>query len=111
MSYLTALMAELHIQGATDVVVDPSHPHPRVCFTWNGAKRFYVTGATPSDRRGLCNALTSLRRFLGVRRVVRKSLAPRRRKRCGDSVPKPPETFTIAPDPWRVLQERRASHG
>ena len=103
-------MEELEAHGATEIGVDWSHPHPRVCFRWRGAKMFYVTSASPSDGvRGRENALTSLRRMLGVKRIIKKAAVVRERKRRMERPAALPDTFTVAPDPWTQL--RRDEHG
>jgi len=108
-SYVAALIEELEAHGATDISVDTNHPHPRIIFCHNGVSRFYVTGASPSDRRGLDNALASLRRMIGVRKLVRKSSVVRKRKRRSERPTTLPDTFTVVPDPWMKL--RSAENG
>lgn len=86
MTYIPPLTAELKRHGATGIEIDRAHPHPRISFIWNGARMFFVTGSSPSDCKGLDNALSDLRRLMGVRKIVRKSLSRRTRKRCIERV-------------------------
>lgn len=69
--------------------------------------RCFTTASTPSDWRATMNALTDLRRMLGIRRVIVHSAhAPRKRNKV--RVLEMP-SVTVMPDPWerlRWLKER-----
>lgn len=70
--YLTTLTAELRAHGVTKWDVERNHRHPRLYFWHKGRRMFYVMPSTAGDRRGHLNALSNLRRMMGVKRMVRK---------------------------------------
>jgi len=99
--YLPALIAELRAHGITETWVDRAHPHPRLYWRHDGCRRFYVVPSTPGDRRGVDNALSDLRRVLGVKRITRHSDRPaRRRNRTKAAVAL---TLTCRSDPMAAL--------
>lgn len=105
MTHLEALTAELRRHGVTEWTVDTSHPHPRLYFTWQGRRRFVVYPSSTSDaRRGAVNAVTTLRRLLGVRRIKTPTSARKTRVKAPDRLPPPPTQITVRPDPWAVLR-------
>lgn len=60
--------AELLRHGATNLVVDVSHKHPRVYFTYKDKRRFYVASRSPSDWRSQKNLKMEIRHLLGIAR-------------------------------------------
>lgn len=66
--HIDRLVKELQRHGARDVGVEYGGKHPRINFTHEGQRRFYVTPLTPSDHRSGMNSLADLRRILGVTR-------------------------------------------
>ncbi len=102
-SYEPDLIATLREAGITEYEVDRSRPHHRLLFEANGRKVIFVYPASPSDsRRGLVNALTDLRRIIGVKRSAKRSdRPPRKRNRTR---PEPVLTFPVRADPWEKLR-------
>ena len=64
--------------GVTEYLVDRSGKHHKLRFEFGGRQIMVVYPATPSDHRGVLNAVASLRGAMGVKRVVTKSQRPAR---------------------------------
>lgn len=102
-NYADILTDELSAHGVKRWEVEVNHKHPQLHFEWNGKEMMFVFPNTPSDRRGRLNALTDLRKIMGVRRVIHKSATPHRRKtRTVVSIPALGE-FTIRANPFDAL--------
>jgi hypothetical protein len=82
-SYIAALTAVIKAHGGTNYAVEHGGKHPRLVFWPEGQRLTYVFPATPSDHRGIHNALSNLHRLMGVRRQLHKSARPRPRRRNG----------------------------
>src|SRR5579864_446203 len=59
----------LNRYGIGDVELQHNGPHQRLIFTHNGRAKSFVIPATPSDHRGAMNAVSELRRYLGLTNV------------------------------------------
>lgn len=95
---------ELQLHGVTEWRVDRHSNHPKVLFTFNGKPMMYVAPSSPSDRLGWRNALTSLRKMMGVKRLITKSKAPkRRRNRTETKISLTDLSFSVRPDPFANL--------
>jgi len=75
-----ALIAELESHGIRDAWIDLDGKHARVRFALKGQNRFFVFPKSSSDRRGLQNSLTDLRKLIGVRRPTKKSTRGKRQR-------------------------------
>lgn len=75
---LEALTTELQAHGVTEWRVTRRSKHPAIEFSWHDGTLRYVYAGTSSDRRSADNAVSDLRRMMGVKRVVVKSEAPKR---------------------------------
>ena len=96
------LIAELFAHGITNYRVDDTGNHNRLYYRANGRERFFVFPSTPGDRKGRLNSVADLRRQLGVKRIVRKSSRPkRRRERRAELVTV--DSFTLLPNPFDEL--------
>lgn len=82
--------------------------HNKYRFQWNGREQIFMASSTPSDWRCWMNAVSDLRRVLGVKRKVHKNPANRQRsyRKRVETLPKMPKV-TIRPDPWEKLKERK----
>lgn len=88
---LTEWLAE---QGATGIELEHGR-HVRIWYEWKGRRRFYLTAATPSDRRSTLRALADLRHILGLVEDTKRVGAKRKhrqRNRC--EAPPEPTSFT-----------------
>lgn len=105
--YAAPLLAELRAHGVTDAAIHrPRRGHPQIRFTWQGRRMFFVFAGTPSDARGQDNALSDLRRLLGVKRIIHKSTAPaKKRNRTEAPIVL---TFATRPDPLLALAPMKA---
>jgi hypothetical protein len=65
--YLAVLTRELATFGVDRWHIDRSHHHPRLIFEWDGREISYVMAGSSSDWRSMRNAVSSLRRVMGVR--------------------------------------------
>ena len=76
MTYLPALEAELRRVGVASWSVSCNR-HIKIRFAWQGRTVVFITPMSPSDAyRGQKNALSDLRRILGVKPKRRKSERP-----------------------------------
>ena len=98
------LIAELFQHGITEYRVDDSGNHNRLYYRVNGRERFFVFPSTPGDRKGQLNSLCDLRRALGVKRIVRKSTRPKRRRERR-AEPVRVESFTLLPNGFDALPD------
>ncbi len=106
-SYEPDLIATLREAGITEYEVDRTRPHHRLLFAVGERKVIFIYPASPSDsRRGLVNALTDLRRIIGVRRQVKRSERPPRKR--NRTQPAPDLSFPARADPWEKLRGLRA---
>lgn len=110
----TALINGIRAHGVTDHDVEPRGSHRTLRFTYNGRKVTLVFGSNPSDRHHLQNALSDLRRAMGVKRIVIKHRAtqpsmPRLRMRGASPVLAPPSAAPLA-DPWAPLRALAEKH-
>jgi hypothetical protein len=113
---LKELVAEMQRHGVTEYLVDRSGKHHKLRFEFSGRQIMVVYPATPSDHRGVLNAVASLRGAMGVKRVVTKSQRParpanHRKPPCADPVLRPvplgePVIFTNPWAPLAILRER-----
>lgn len=89
------LTAEIEAHGGEVLRVEITK-HQRIVFMWQGREMFYVASVTTSDWRAAENALTDLRRQMGVKRLVHKSTRPKRRRdQC--RVEPPPQIDPVEP--------------
>lgn len=96
-----AIIAFLKNTGAGDINIENGGKHPRIRYTWEGCSRFYVIPGTPGDaRRGTQQALSDLRRLMGLTNTE-KRIGERRthRKRAARPGVQLPETITVPLDP------------
>lgn len=71
--YDEALIAEIRAHGVKTWRIDKAgRAHPRLMFEFAGRPLMYVMPNTPSDKHGVLNALSDLRRLMGVKRIIRK---------------------------------------
>jgi len=105
---ITAVETELRKAGVTWTRDDKSR-HLKYTITVGDQTRLFTCAATPSDRRAHLNALTDLRRVLGIKRVVHKNPENRKKKAPTKlvSAAKMP-TVTVRPDPMQALAALRA---
>ncbi len=108
MTYEQTLISELATHGVTDWWIDRDHPHPQLHFVWQSRPLMYVMSSTPSDRRAHLNAVSDLRRLMGVRRVVHKSERPKRQKSRAIRIPAL-GSFTVRANPMNVLAPMNAA--
>lgn len=102
--YVAALTEELRTHGVHEWFVDETGKHNKLRFRWNDRSMMYVFPKTPSDsKRGVLNALSDLRRSLGVRRVIRKVEAREQRQRSPEKAHKEQLVITVKPDPFAIL--------
>ncbi len=101
--YAAELLDELQRHGICDAFVEQHSAHPRIRFTHNGRPMFFVFPSSPSDMRGrgLDNALSDLRRLIGVKKIVHKSTAPPKKR--NKTSPETALTFSIKPNPLQSL--------
>jgi len=101
--YADALIAELARAGITEHTIEQGGKHPRLIYHQDGKRRMYVFPASPSDRRGLINAVTDIRRHLGIAAPKRaKSARPAKTRIIRDDAPMP-TSFSVRPDPLAML--------
>ena len=95
-------IAFLETSGAEHVHMTMGRKHPRVVFEWKGEEMFYVLPGTPGDTlRGAKNAISDLRRMLGLTPTAKRIGERRMRKAYAPEVKAaPPERLTDLPD-WR----------
>lgn len=67
--------------AGAETAIDARGHHPRVVITFNGETFFVVCSSTPSDVRGVKNAVAVARRLLGISGARPKSARPARRHR------------------------------
>lgn len=101
-----ALVEVLRAACVTDHRFETGKKHHRLYFTRDGVERFYVFSGTPSDRRGLMNAVAELRAMVGRPKQEKGSAPKLARRKAPPRTAKPPETITILPDPWDALRQR-----
>ena len=97
-----ALVAELEAHGATEIEREiTGGAHQVLRFKWRGRERSFFYPFSPSDgQRATKNALTELRKVLGVKRIITKSGKPKQRKLRGVREPvKVPRLKHIPPKP------------
>lgn len=102
MDYGELLVEEIRSHGVVSWEIDRHHKHPQLHFDWNGAPLMFVFPSTPSDSRGHLNALSDIRRLMGVRRLVRKSTSPPKRHTRTITLSALSE-FTVRPNPLNAL--------
>lgn len=103
-AYMKAAAATLEAAGAINIELVKGKKHPRLYFTHQGQRRFYVLPGSPGDsRRGLDNCLTDLRQMLGVKNSRPKSAVPRRHRATAKTPPAACPAITVAPSPWLAL--------
>jgi hypothetical protein len=108
-SVLCAALAELRGHG----VVDPTIEHGRhihIRFVWRDRAEMVTIPRSPSDQNAVVLKLNDIRQQLGVKRLVRRSARPRKR-RNRTRVSAAPRIFTVRPDPWAVLADFRGRTG
>jgi hypothetical protein len=81
---IDVVIAELRAVGIYDYEIAHGGKHPQVHWSINGARRFYIAAATPSDRRAAQNARTGIWRLLREDGLLVQEAAPER------SAPRPP---------------------
>jgi hypothetical protein len=96
------LIEEIKTHGVTAWEIDTSHKHPQLRFEWNGSPMMFVFSSTPSDNKAHLNALATLRRMMGVRRIIKKSTSPPKRRARTILLSKMSE-FTVKPNPLNAL--------
>lgn len=102
--YMKAAVATLEAAGATDIELVKGGKHPRLYFSHQGKRRFYVLPGSPGDSRsGLDNCLSDLRRMLGVTKARERSAMPRRRRSTAKGTPSECPALTVAQSPWLAL--------
>lgn len=110
----TALINEIHLHGVSQYDIEPHGSHRTLRFTFNGNKVMLVFGTNPSDRHHLQNALSDLRRAMGVKRIVTKRRAARpsmlrSRPRAAPPVLPSASAAPLA-DPWAPLRGLAEKH-
>lgn len=102
------LIAEALSHGATEVRVTVGRKHRRLRFSFRGETKFYVfPGSTGDGMRAVHNALSDLRRLMGVKRVTNHSASPRRRRMDAPEREPCVPRLTMRPDPMAVLSGLR----
>lgn len=97
--YIAVIADELKLHGVRSWDLDVHHKHPQIHFEWNGRSMMFVVPNTPSDSRGHLNALSDVRRMMGVRRrIYKSSRVPKARNRTSVFLSFPTE-FTVRPNP------------
>lgn len=98
------VIAEARRHGATDFRTEHGASHIKVRFVFQGRPILFVASHTSSDRRAGLAALTTLRRMMGVKKIVRRK-APHRKfgpvQRHEPPVTCP--TLTVFPHPFEPL--------
>lgn len=109
--YVEALKRDLLHYGATDVRITSGGAHPHIKFNYDGREMMIPFPASPSDgRRGLMNALTGLRKKLGVKKTKSALQLPANKKHHKNAnraslSPVLPETLTVFSDPFACLDD------
>ena len=62
--HIRAMVKYLREAGAAQVAVDEQHPHPRLYYTWNGQRQFYVVPRSPHSASSYKNDLARVKRIL-----------------------------------------------
>ena len=102
--HVQAIRDELESHGAVWLGIEHGGKHDKCRFRWNGVEQFYVVPISLSDnRRGTLNAVTELRRILGVKRAVKKNRGKKRRRDVCRRDEVKLGKITIKPDPFAVL--------
>lgn len=110
---LNALLTELNHQGITDFAVEHGGKHWKVRIVHGGRLYRAVCPVSSSDWRAPRNAVSDLRRSLGLERVIRKSGRRKRKGRkrpAAERGPCPTPAAPLAPvkpDPWAALAQLR----
>lgn len=99
------LIEEIQRHGVKDWEIDTTGRHNKLRFVWQDKQMMHVFPKTPSDSNGMLNNISTLRREMGVRRIIRKSKNPKKHKAkqvVGMSAPK---NISLAPrtDPFACL--------
>jgi hypothetical protein len=98
--YAARLIAELEAHDVHTYHVDRARPHPQLRFEFNGRKLIYTFPASPSSREGIHNAISQLRRIMGVARIIKKSTSPPKKR----NKTQPHEVLTFATKPNPLLK-------
>jgi hypothetical protein len=103
--YIRAVKAELAAHGVAEYQIDDGRKHKKLRFSWQGKDVLYVMPKSPSDWRASMNAVSDLRRLMGVDRLVVKNAERRAapRSRAASKAPPPPESLTLARDGLSTL--------
>ena len=104
---LGSLIDELARFGVTQWMVDQRGKHPKLRFSFAGRDISIVYPCSSSDHRARDNAVSQLRRVVGIRKIPTKcpaAAARRTKHRLHAKVTSPPPVhFTVKPDPFSVL--------
>lgn len=105
--HVDALTAVLVKNGINHWDIDDQGRHYRLVFKHKGKERFYVFPRSCSDRRGVKNAVSDLRKMIEPPRPVRSVTAKPRAKKVVAAKAKRPmpdmPVITVKPDPWAKL--------
>lgn len=94
--------------GATNIVIGPG-VHPKMTWLHQGKTYLYTLCSSPSDHRASLNAISTLRRMMGMTKSVKIVGKRRQRKQRAAKQPVPiPVVSTLPEEPWRKkLREMR----
>ena len=109
-----ALVAEIRAYSVTEYEIERHGSHRALLFTYDGRPVRLVYGTNPSDRHHLLNAISDLRRAMGVRRIIVKRRGPRATRPPRRSAPPPvlaPPSAAPISEPWAPLQAWIAKYG
>lgn len=111
MSYEALLIEELQAHGVTEWTVEHRGKYPQLRFDWKGRRLICPFAISPSDSaHGAANALSCLRKLMGVKRIPEKKSDGHKRKR--NRVEAVPDlSITVRPDPWTVLGNLMRTNG
>lgn len=103
--YTRAVLAELATHGVTEYDIEDGRKHRKLRFIFGGKPILYVMPKSPSDWRASLNAVSDLRRIMGVDRLVVKN-AERRANPKARAAPRDtagPDSFTPMHDGLAAL--------
>jgi hypothetical protein len=103
-----ALINEIRLYGVAEYRIEQHGSHRTLLFTFRDRPVRLVFGTNPSDRHHKMNALSDLRRAMGVKRLITKRSGARPAvpppRRSAPVTALPVLTASPRPDPWAVLQ-------
>lgn len=106
--YERALTGVLEENGITDYEIRQRRKHKVLVFRHRSVRMNYFFPSSPSDRRGVKNAETQLRRVMGVERKTNKN--PNRRRKTKTHRPVECPVITAKPDPFEKLAALKTAH-